>query len=209
MTDESPTPNTSGGSSMEYTPRELREMDEAEARSTLTVDQYERWEGIQELYEEVEETEAEWDAQAETVADVTVNADMEALGTRVDVFGNDLLVHADTESKEFREAAERLDTEFGDIDGDNLEAVDESRVSELGEHLLDMLDAVVVKWGDTEWSALDEDGRQGVLQSARSKWGVDGLMLAWSDIAIAIREDREERVGRIEKFRSPERRGNR
>lgn len=212
MTDQTPTPNTgdgSGGSSLEYTPRELRAMDEDEALSTLTVAQYERWQGIQDLYDDVEETEAEWDAQAETVAEVTVEADMEALGTRVDVFGNDLLVHADTESTGFRNAAQRLDDEFGDIEGDQLEDVDDGRVDALANHLLDMLDAVLVEWDGTDWDALDEDGRQGVLQSARSKWGVDGLMLAWGEIAVAIREDREETVGRIEKFRNPERRGDR
>jgi hypothetical protein len=213
MTNDSPPTGAGsgggGGSNLEYTPRELREMDESEARSTLTVDQYERWQGIQDLYEDVEETEAEWEREAETVEAVTVNADMEALGTRVEVFGNDLLVHADTEAREFRQAAERLDDEFGDIDGSELDDVNDDRVGALADHLLDMLDAVLVEWDGTEWSALDEGSRQSVLQSARSKWGVDGLMLAWSEIATGIREDREEKVGRIEKFRDAERRGDR
>ena len=198
-----------GVGELEYTVSQLRDMDEQTARNTLTVNQYERWERLQDLYDDVAETEQEWAKQEETVAAVTVNADMEQLGTRVDIYGNDLLVHADPEAPAFRDAAERLDSEFGDIDGSELDSVADDRVQDLADHLLEMLDHVLVKWGETEWADLPEGQRQATLEDARSKWGVDGLMVAWGDIALAIREDREEVVGRLEKFRNPERRGTR
>lgn len=194
---------------LDYSVSQLREMDEQTARDTLTVNQYERWEQIQDLYDDVAETEAEWQSQEETVAAVTVSADMEQLGTRVDVFGNDLLVHADTEAPAFRQAAERLESEFGDIDGSELDGVDDDRVQALADHLVEMLSQVIVQWGGTEWDSLPPAQRDSILADAREKWGVDGLMLAWSDIAVAIREDREEVVGQLEKFRDPERRGTR
>lgn len=202
--------DTSAVGELDYTVSQLRDMDEDEAYATLTSKaQLERWERIQSLYDDVAETEQEWAQQEETVAAVTVNADMEQLGTRVDIYGNDLLVHADPEAPAFREAAERLDSEFGDIDGSELDSVADDRVQALADHLLEMLDHVLVKWGDTEWADLPEGQRQTILDDARSKWGVDGLMVAWGDIALAIREDREEVVGRLEKFRNPERRGTR
>lgn len=195
----------------EFGAHELLRMDEAEARQTLTVAQFERWESIQDIHDDADERQAEWDAQAETVADITVNADMEQLGTRVEIYGNDLLVHADPEAPKFREAVDRLEGEFGDIEGSDVaeDELDPDRAGEYAEHMLTLLDAVLVKWGDTRWEDIPTDEREATLGEVRSKWGVAGLMQAWGDIAVAIREDHEEVVGDLEKFRDPERRGRR
>jgi len=211
----SETPDSYGGDGddsddgLEYSAHELKRMDEETARNTLTVTQFERWESIQELYDDADETQDEWDAQAETVAEVTVSADMESLGVEVDVFGNDLLVHADTEDPEFQRHAQTLDDEFGDVDGSNVESVAPERLDRLADHLVEMLDLVIVRWDDTEWNELTDGQRHGVLSDAREQWGIEGLLLAWADIAASIYEDRDERMGRIEKFREPERRGDR
>jgi hypothetical protein len=199
----------SADSGLEYTAGELRRMDEETARNTLTVTQFERWESIQELHDEAAETEAEFGEQADTVAEVTVSADMESLGVEVDVFGNDLLVHADTEDPEFQRHAETLDEEFGDVDGSNVDGVADERLDRLADHLVEMLDLVIVRWDGTEWDDLTDAQRHSVLGDAREQWGIEGLLLAWADIAASIYEDRDERMERIEKFRDPERRGNR
>ena len=199
------------GNGVEYNPHDLLRMDEQEARSTLTVDQYERWEQIQELHDQADETQDEWEEEAEAVADVTVVADMEALGTRVDVFGNDLLVHADPEDPDFRQAAEHLDDEFSDVTGDDVagEDIDPERADDLAEHLLTMLDTVLVKWDETEWDDLTEAQCESILDETREAWGLSGLFRAWGEIAVAIREDQEEVKDRMNKFRDEERRGNR
>ena len=185
---------------MEYTPRELREMDDDEARQTLTVEQYERRESLLELMEEADETRERIDEQNERVEELVVHADKEQLGTEVDVFGNDLLVHVDSDNDEFREAAERLEALEPD-DETEIDTLDDDLREDMAEQLTTMLDAILVRWNGAEWSDLPADARAGVLADAREKWGLDGLMLAWADIAAAVNEDREERVGVVDSFR--------
>jgi hypothetical protein len=201
----------------DYSAFDLREMDEEEARQTLTVNEFQQWEKIQELYDEAEDTEQEWQEDADAVAEVTVSADMDALGTEVDIYGNDLLVHADLESPAFREATERLEDEFGDIAVENPDAegtdafgdVDAARLDDMGAHLLEMLDTVLVRWDGTAWADLPEQRQEAILQQAREAWGITGLLKAWGEITLAIREDYDELEARVESFRAPERRGTR
>lgn len=201
----------------EYTAHDLKRMDEQEARETLTVAQYERWEDVQALYDEAEETKAEWQEDAERVADVTVSADMEALGTHVDIYGNDLLVYADIESPAFREATQELQDEFGDVTVEDPDAegeaafgdVDAARLDAMADHLLGMLDMVLERWDGTEWDDLPDGQREAILADAREGWGVAGLLRAWGEISIAIREDYDEMEARMQSFRSEKRRGDR
>lgn len=185
---------------MDYTPTELREMGDDEARSTLTVDQYERREKLNDLLAEADETRERIDEQNERVESLTVHADPEQLGTEVDLFGNDVLVHIDTDNDEFREAAEALE-ELEPDDRTEIDALDDDLRERMGEKLTTMLDAVLVRWNGHEWGDLPADDRAGVLADAREKWGLDGLMLAWADIGAAVGEDREERVGVVDSFR--------
>lgn len=188
---------------------ELRQMDEQTARNTLPVAEFERWQKLHELMDGAAETRERWADEDETVAELTVHADMDALGTEVDLYGNDVLVHVDSEDGDFRAAAERLDDTLGDTDPNDLDSLDDAGVDAAAEALTDLLDAVLVRWNGTEWSDLAIDTRQDVLYECRRKWGVDGLLLAWFDIAAAIAEDREERVEVVDNFRNPERRGRR
>jgi hypothetical protein len=200
----------------EYTPRELAAMDEDEARTTLTVAQFERWEQLQDLFDQQAETEAEWEAEEETVREVTVSADMEQLGTQVDIYGNDLLVRADPESQGLQDALETLEADFGDIEVEDPDAdgeaafgdVDTDRLDDLADHLLGMLDEVIVRWDGTRWDGLPRAQRETILADARVSWGVDGLMLAWARIAAEIRADREGTVSQLESFRGEAGRGD-
>jgi len=205
-------------SESEYSAFDLKAMDEDEARQTLTVAQFERWEDIQDLYDRAAKTEAEWQDEAATVADVTVSADMDDLGTRVEIFGNDLLVYADLEHPEFRQATERLDDEFGDLsvedpdadaDTDAFGGVDGDRLEALADHLMGMLDTVLVRWDGTAWDDLPAEQQQAILQQAREAWGVTGLLRAWGEIAVAIREDYDQLEATMQSFRNEERRGTR
>jgi len=201
----------------EYSAFDLRDMEEETAWDELSREESEQWEKIQELYDGVEETEQQFEREAEAVADVTVSADMTDLGTEVSVFGNDLLVYADLESPEFRDATERLESEFGDITVENPDAEDEAafgdvadeRLDDMAAHLVEMLDTVLVRWDGTEWDSLSDGQRETILQQARASWGITGLLKAWGEITLAIREDYDELEARVESFRSPERRGTR
>lgn len=200
----------------DYTPRELADMDEEEARQTLPIAQYERWEQIQDLYEEKADTEAEWEREEETVREVTVSADMEQLGTRVDLYDNDLLVRADPESQALQDALETLEDDYGDIEVEDPDAdgeaafgdVDTDRLDALADHLLGMLDEVIVRWDGTRWAGLPAAQREAILQDARAAWGIDGLMLAWARIAAEIRADREGVVEDLESFLAEAGRGD-
>lgn len=190
----------------EYSVTELLDMGERTARQSLTYDQYQRWEKLNDLHDQAEETRQEWAEEDERVGEIVVHADREELGTRVDLYGNDVLVHVDPEDADVREAARALDDEFGEREEvpDDAEAID--RLAGL---LLDLFDAVLLEWNGTDWAELPADARQDVLTDAREKWGIEGLLLAWADIAAAVEEDREERLDVVESFRGAQRRRNR
>lgn len=189
----------------DYTPGQLRRMDEQQARETLTVKQFERWEKLQELDEEAAETKRDWSDQRETVTDLVVHADREALGTHVEIYGNDLLVRIHSENEQFREAAEGLNDAFGDEE-EALEDLSVTEREDLAGHLLNMLDAVLLEWNGTPWDSVPKPDRFEILTRARNKWNLDGLLLAWFDIADTINDEREEHMDVVDSFRV-ERRG--
>ena len=187
---------------------ELRQMDEATARNTLPIAEFERWQQLHELMDGAAETRERWADEDATVAELTVHADMDALGTTVDLYGNDVLVHVDSGDEDLRAAAGRLEDHLGD-DGDDIESIDDETARAVGDALKDMLDAVLVRWNGVEWAELSHGKRATILNDAHSKWGLEALLLAWFDITDAVGSDVEERTSVIENFRNPERRGNR
>jgi len=208
------------GSHDGYTAFELRDMDEAEARDTLTVNEYERWEQIQDLYADAEQTRERWEDTDETIAELSVSADPEQLGTPVEVFGNDLIVRVQSDDREFRQAMQRLDEEFGDsaLNDDDLtqsEAVEaagglaDADQAELADCLTDIFDAILLRWDGHEWRELPQSKRESMLAAAEAKWGVDGLFSAWVQVAIAVGKDREELSEQVESFLGAERPGGR
>jgi len=193
----------------QYSTLDLRQMDEAEARNTLTVVEFERWEQLQELREGAQETRERWAEEDEQVAELTVHADKDALGTNVDLYGNDVVVHIDQNDRKFRQAAERYETLTESIDPDELDTVPDDLLADIEDCVTTMLDQILVRWNGTAWNTLRRDQRETVLADAADKWGVDGLILSWVDIAAAIHEDREQKVAAIESFRGAERGGGR
>lgn len=190
----------------DYAVHELLGMDEAEARSTLTVDQFERWEKLNDLHAEADATRERWADEDATVTDLTVHADPEQLGTHVDLYGNDVLVRVDPEAPDLKAAAEALDDEFGGVDTTDPEAIDAGvDTDRLADLLCDLLAAVIVRWNGHEWADLTPADRERVRAAWREKWGLDGLMLAKVEVLAAVEGEREERLDVIESFRSAER----
>jgi antitoxin component of MazEF toxin-antitoxin module len=214
-------PDDPGDGTDSYTPRELRQMDDDDARRTLTVAQYERREKLLELQAEADETAAQFEAEAEAVEEITVKADAEALGTEVDIWGNTLLVRIPDGSDTLREHGEAVEDVFRELeadtdtgadtgadmgadmaaDADAFADVDRDTRNEIVGHLQAILDEVIIRWDGTEWADLPPGHRDTVLHDATEKWGVDGLLLAVVDIVAAVQEDREERVSVMESFR--------
>lgn len=191
---------------------ELLAMGESDARETLTVDEYERWEKLNDLHDEADETRDEWREQEQQVQQFTVRADMEALGTEVELYGNDLLVHLDPEDPEIQRLAEAYDDELGDFDESDFADTDEipeDIIDTVSELLIDLLDEIIVRWNGEEWADAPRETRRETLRAARESWGVEGMVYGKLEILEAVQEDRDDRMSVIEKFRSPERRGNR
>jgi len=175
---------------------ELREMDENEARSTLTVNEFERWEELQELLEGAEETREKWRNEDEQVVDLTVNADMEQIGTRVDLYGNDVLVDVDPTDRHLRNELNALEREF-DAD-DEIDDLDQEEIDNLARTAQDILSTIIVKWGDKR---LSDDEKEAVLNEAREKWGIRALVMAVAGAVEATVEEQDERTEAIDSFR--------
>ena len=187
----------------------LRQMDKETARNTLTVNEYERWEKLQDLHEQADETREQWADEEDTVAEITVHADMDKLGTELDLYGNDVLVHVDSGSSAIEDHADAVDDILGDTDPEDVDSLTQDDLDAVLTHLLDMLDIALVRWNGTEWADIAEDARADTLARIGESWGVEAVLLGWFDIAAAMHEDREEKVSAVESFRNPERRGRR
>lgn len=188
----------------EYANHELLDMDKSEAERRLTKLQYDRWEKLTDLHEQADEQREEWANEEQQVADITVSTDMEQLGTRVDVYGNDLLVHIASDDRELRQTAselEALQDKYADADAEELTELPEDDQSEMHDHLRSMLSHVIVEWDGVRWSNLGEDQQADILAEATESWGLDGLLLAWVEIANAVEQDREEKLDVVENFR--------
>lgn len=194
----------------EFTPEQLRRMGDDEARETLTVAQYERREKILDLHAGADDQVDEWDDEDQTVTDLVVHADPEQLGTRVDLYGNDVLVHMDSDNDDLKETIDALESEFGDVSGGgDIDELDDDALETFEGLVTDALGALLVRWNGHDWANLDPFERDVILDSAREKWGLDGMFLGFIDVVIAVQEDREERLDVVDSFRGAQRRGRR
>ena len=201
-------------SDSDYSILELRELSESDAKAAfmddeMSAEDFERWEQLNELEQGAQDTRDRFADEDEQVADLTVRADMDALGTEVELYGNDVLVHVNTEAEAFVDAAERVDELMSDTDPEDVGELGADALDEIATNLKTMFDEAFVRWNGHEWADLREDQRADVLASIRQRWGVDAMLNAWLDIAVAIHEEREDQMDVIESFRTPERRGRR
>lgn len=179
---------------------ELRQMDEDTARTELAIDELQRWRKVNDVHDAAAATRSEWADQEQAVTDIVVTADIEDLGTHVEIYGNDLLVRLDAEDADLRSEAQYLEDEYGDTDADEVPDMDDATIDDIAESFLVMLDRVIRRWDGTPWRPLREGKRERILRDAREAWGIDGLLLAWGDIVAAVEADREERVDVIDGF---------
>jgi len=198
---------------------ELRRMDESEAKGELNVYQYERWESVNQHLSEAEEIRQEWRDNEQEVTDILVNADMSSVASEVELFGNDVTAYYDPEDKRVREVAERL----GDVLGVDIEAVedieasaddiDDDKLDDCKVALADFIGLTIETWDGHDWDDLSVADRESIKTQIAAPqpdgWGLSGLMDALSEIMVAVESARDDRLERVEKFRNPERRGDR
>jgi len=184
-------------------------MDRETARQTLPIAEFERWEKLHDLIDNAEATRERWDDEDAEVAELTVHADMDALGTDLDLYGNDVTVHVSEANQEATAHLRTLQREFSDVAPEEVPDLSDGDRERIADALVDAYDAVLVRWNGNAWADLDESLRASVLADARAKWGIDGLLMGWIDIADAVHSDREDKLDVVESFRDPERRGDR
>lgn len=192
----------------EWSDSELLAMNEREARETLTVAWFDRWEKLNDLHAEADETRDEWRDQDATVQELTVNADLSDLGTDVELYGNDIVVHLDPEDPEVKRLSEKAEEVLSEYDSEG-EEVSDGEIDQAAGFLVDLFDEMLVEWNGVEWADVPEEQRRQTLQEARESWGVMGLANGKARVLQAIYEEQDERMDVIEKFRRPERRGRR
>lgn len=198
---------------------ELRQMDESTAMQSLTMGEYKRWESVNDHHERAAEVREEWRENESKATEILINTDVSDLASDIELFGNDVSVYYDPEDPRLHEAAEAVADVLGiDIDDaaelegtpDDVprDAVDDAKAA-----LADLVCVTFVAWNGHEWDALPDESRRTVrerIQQPRPDgWGLAGLMDAFSEIMTTVETNRNERLERVEKFRSPERRGDR
>ena len=183
---------------------ELRRMDRETARAELTVPEYERWDALHDRLDGAEQTRDEWADADETALDVTVHADDADLGTEVEVFGNDVLVRVDPESRGLRDRANALRDEFGD-DGRDMDDLSETDTDRLAERLVDLYREIVVSWNGTRLEDMTPPERDTLFATVREKWGLRGLFLGLADIIAGVEQGQKERLEAVDSFRGAER----
>ena len=205
----------SGGRTM----TELLRMDESTAKRELSYAEYQTWESANDHQERYQERKAEWRENEQQATDILVNTDVSALATEIELFGNDVAVYYDPEDPRLHEAAQSVADVLGvDIDdAADLEAttddVPREAIDDAKGALADLVCVTFVEWNGHNWGDLPVESRRTVadrIQQPRPDgWGLAGLMDAFSEIMTAVETNRNERLERVEKFRNPERRGNR
>jgi len=203
---------------------ELRQMSEAEARTTLTMAEYRKWEALNDKLDEHEQALERWDETREDATDIMLRADVGDLSESVELFGNPVEAYYAPDDPRLRDLSDRLGDAFGvDMDevAENPESVedvttddlDDDVIGDVKDILADLITVAVVEWDGTEWDNLSDEAQDAIhdliTADPPNGWGVAGAMDAWVEIAVAVEENRDERLERIQKFREPERRGNR
>ena len=203
-----------------YALTELRQMDEATAKTTLSYAQYQKWESVQQQFDAHEERKQEFRENEREATDILVHADPSNLAAEVEVFGNDIAVYYAPDDPRIRDPAERLGDLLDvdpDADPDEVEIhaddVDDDLVPEAKDVLAELVVAALVEWNGTPRADLSnaalESIRTQIAGEPPEGWGIAGLMDAWVEIQVAVEERRDDRLDRIRKFRDETRRGDR
>lgn len=189
---------------------ELRAMDEATAKTELSFQEYQTWESLNDKLDEHEATVKEFEDAEEATTDAIVFADRSDLATDVSIMGNSVAVYYDPSDDSIRDPAERLQERFDIDDADGLDADDvpEEEIEFVETALVDLICAAIIEWDGTHWDDLSPADTDAIRRGI-GDWGLAAMMDAWVEIQVAVEENRDARLERVEKFRDPERRGNR
>ena len=192
----------------DYSAMDLRDMDRTAALNELNAEQFERWEDVQELTQAADERAEQFAANDRTVSSVVVDADLDELGTDVEVYGNDLTVYIDADDDRLHDAIKRLDDRFGDVERDDLDALGDADREAIGEALEDILLSSIVAWDGERFEDLPADEPLAIVRTAREKWGLTPTFEAVMKIIGACNEAQAERFEAIDSFHGAQRSRN-
>lgn len=202
----------------QYSNTALRRMDKAEALE-LPKRVYDRWESLNKHLDEAETVRQEWRENEREATEILVRSDMSSVASDITLFGNEVSVYYDPEDSRIRAAAESLGDaagiEIGDVDDIELSSEDiaDDQIAAVKAALADFIAITIYSWNGHDWDALNYQTREqikaDIAQQRPDGWGLMGLLDAMNEIIIAVETHRDERLERIEKFRRPERRGDR
>ena len=91
--------------------------------------------------------------------------------------------------------------------------LDEDVIDDVKAILADLITVAIVEWDGVAYDELTDADRRAIHDLITGEpptgWGVAGLMDAWVEISVAVEDNRDERLERIQKFRDAGRRGDR
>lgn len=202
-----------------YTMTELLAMDKAEAVEKLDYGQYQTWESAVDHHDRYHRQKQKWRTNETEATDILVRADVGDLATELTLFGNQVSVYYDPEDPRIRDLVERLGDLLGvdTTDPTAIEAsaadIDESAIDPAKELLAEFIAVTIQRWDGVEWDDIPSETRSSITDQIQQPhpdgWGLVGLMDGLNDILVAVESNRDDRLERVQKFRQPERRGDR
>lgn len=184
----------------DYSSLDLRQMDREQARQELPMAQFERWEQLHENIKQAEQTREQWAEHDELATELVVHADVEELGTEVDLYGNELIVDFDPDNEDLLNLIKKTQRKYGEIEIETIEELEQDRMQEMALALEDIFREIILQWNGTDYRELPEDTQIQIISQARDKWGLRAFALGIVDCLIRAYEDQEQRMAAIESF---------
>ena len=128
----------------EYSVFDLRDMSASEAKE-LPEEEYARWRSVQETVEDAQATQARWRQQEREVGNVLLKSANDELHIPVDMYGNEVLVHAEVDMDIIRQMMD-LQERFGDR---NTAELSDAEMDALDSALADVFTSLVVEFNGT------------------------------------------------------------
>ena len=198
---------------------ELLRMDEQTAKRELSYAEFQTWQSATDHHSRYQERKRDWRENDIAVTQSLIKTDVIDLATEVTLWGNDVYVYYDPEDQRLRDAIDDLGDSLGvDMDGvDEIEATADDVTPEdmdaVKSALAEFLCVSFVEWDGQLWADMDGETREQIREQIQQPypdgWGLAGLMDALTEVINAVESNRNARLERVQKFRNPERRGNR
>jgi len=198
---------------------ELLGMDEQTAKRELSYAEFQTWQSANDHHGRYQERKREWRENDIAATHTLIKTEVIDLATEVTLWGNEVYVYYDPEDSRLRNAIDDLGDSLG-VDMDSVDDIEASAdevtpedMAAVKSALAEFLTVSFVQFEGQLWADIDaetqEQIREQIQQPYPDGWGLAGLMDAVTEVINAVESNRNARLERVQKFRNPERRGNR